>query len=349
MRKRDLFLATMAGMMFATSAISQEMVTSSLVYPGGARPVVPIPPGEQGLQTVTAEPWLPISKKTPGLSGLTNNIILEGPAFDRDGNLLVVEVFGGRVMRISPNRKVSIIVPKNKLGSAAIAIHKDGRLFIAGVGDMKVGGSVFEVKADGSGQKTVISADNGYIPDDLVFDSQGGFYFTDFRGTSNDPVGSAFYMSPDMKTVTPVLSNLSIPNGVALSPDGKTLWIGETGRGLLHRVQLSGPSTIALQGTAVPYHFVGSIADSIRVDGDGNVYVGLMGAGRVLVLDPKGVPIGQILVPGRDRGKFLYTSSIAIKPGTNELYITASDIDGQESMIFRSGAFAKAPTLFSHK
>lgn len=351
MGKSGLFLMAVASTMLAAPALGQQAPSSypTLAYPAEGRSAVPIPPAERGLPTVVAEPWLGISSTTPGLAGMDNNIILEGPAFDRDGNLLVVEVVGGRVMRISPDREVRIVVPKNALGSAAIAVHKDGRLFVAGVGDLKAGGSVYAARADGSAKETIIPADQGYIPDDLVFDSQGGFYFTDFRGNNDKPVGGVFYVSPDMKTITPVLSNLSMPNGIALSPDGKILWVGETGRNRLHRVELSEPTMIGLFGTTIPHHFAGVHADSIRVDGDGNVYVGLMGAGRVLVFDPKGVPIGQILVPGRDQGKFLYTSSLAIRPGTNELFITASEVDGSQAMVFRAGALAKAPTLFSHK
>jgi sugar lactone lactonase YvrE len=67
----------------------------------------------------------------------------------------------------------------------------------------------------------------------------GGFYFTDFRGTSTDPKGGVYYVSPDMKTITPVLPNLAQANGIALSPDGKCLWTTEFGRNLLHPARLS--------------------------------------------------------------------------------------------------------------
>lgn len=322
---------------------------AALSYNPDIQSPVLIPPAEKGLQTVVAEPWLKISNETPALSRLDNKIVLEGPAFDRDGHLLFVEVYGGRVMRVSPDRDVSILVPKNLYGSAGIGIHKDGRIFVAGVGDLQQGGCVFAVQPDGSGEEIIIAPDNGYIPDDLVFDSEGGFYFTDYRGNNANPSGGAFYVSPDMKTVAPIMLNLAMPNGIALSPDGKILWVGETGRNLLHRIELSSPTTIALHGTTIPYHFTGAHADSMRVDNDGNLYVALIGAGRVLVFNSKGVPIGQVLVPGRDQGRFLYTTSMAIKPGTKELYIVGSDIDGREAMIFRCGSFAKAPILFSHR
>lgn len=320
----------------------------SLSYTTDLQSPVPIPPAEKGLQTIVAEPWLSISKETPALSQMANNIVLEGPAFDRDGDILLVEVYGGRVLRVRPDRSLSVIVPQNPYGSAGIGIHKDGRLFVAGVGDMQQGGCIYAVRPDGSDEEMIVAPHKGYIPDDLVFDRDGGFYFTDFRGNGADPAGGVFHVAPDMKTVTPIMVNLAMPNGIALSPDGKILWVGETGRNFLHRIELSSPTTIALHGTTVPYHFTGAHADSMRVDDDGNLYVALIGSGRVLVFNAKGVPIGSILVAGRDQGRFLYTTSMAIKPDTNELYIVGSDIDGREAMIFRCGAFAKAATLFSH-
>ena len=50
----------------------------------------------------------------------------------------------------------------------------------------------------------------------MVFDSKGGFYFTDFRGYSTNPKGGVYYVSPDFKTVTPVIQNISVANGVLL-------------------------------------------------------------------------------------------------------------------------------------
>ena len=72
-----------------------------------------------------------------------------------------------------------------------------------------------------------------------------------------EPTGGVYYVSPDLKTVTPILPHLAAANGVALSPDGKTLWITEFSKGLLHRVQLSDATTVAPFGTAITYQFTG--------------------------------------------------------------------------------------------
>ncbi|MBF0528651.1 MAG: SMP-30/gluconolactonase/LRE family protein [Deltaproteobacteria bacterium] len=298
----------------------------------------PIPENEKNLPTIVAEPYFKVSDK--GLQ-------LEAPIFDRAGNLLFVEVFGGRIFKLTPDKKLTTVLEANKLGSAGLALHKDGRIFIAGLGDFKKG-SLVAIKSDGSGMQTIIPESKGYLVDDLVFDNQGGIYFTDFRGISTDPKGGVYYVSPDFKTITPVLPNLAIANGIALSPDGKVLWTTEMGTNRLHRVDMSDATTIAPFGTGVPYHFSGNHGpDSMRCDTDGNVYVAMYPQGRVMVFNKLGLPIGQILIPGRQKGHNMRTTSIAIKPGSDEMFIVTNDWEGGEgSSIFTCKALAKGLTYF---
>ncbi len=76
----------------------------------------------------------------------------------------------------------------------------------------------------------------------------------------------------------------------------------------------------------------------------------MYGQGRVLVFNKNGIPIGQVLLPGRKEGHNLRSTSMAIRPGTNDLYIVASDAgEGEGASIFRAKAFANALTLYSHQ
>ncbi len=66
--------------------------------------------------------------------------------------------------------------------------------------------------------------------------------------------------------------------------------------------------------------------------------------GRVMVFNRNGLPIGQIVLPDRDKGRNLKSTSPAIRPGHRELFIVAnSGTEPGGAMIFRSGAFAPAP------
>ena len=88
----------------------------------------------------------------------------------------------------------------------------------------------------------------------------------------------------------------------------------------------------------------------MRADADGNLYVAVYGQGRVLAFNRNGIPIGQVLLPVREEGHNLRSTSMAIRPGTDDLHIVASDAaGGQGATIFRAKAFASAPRPYSHQ
>lgn len=184
----------------------------------------------------------------------------------------------------------------------------------------------------------------------LVFDNQGGFYFTDSRGNSADPQGGVFYVSPNVGSIHAILPGLAVGNGIAIDPAGSQIWATEHAKNRLHRVRLSDATTVAPFGSVVTYQFTGPAPDGARVDSEGNVYVAISGQGRVMVFNRNGLPIGQIVLPDRDKGRNLKSTSLAIRPGHRELFIVAnSGTEPGGAMIFRSGAFAPAPFPFSHQ
>jgi len=330
---RGRILCLAAGSAFALGTAAEPPTAAGLAYDAQTRSVVPIPPSEHSLQSTVAAPWFKVS---------TGRMILEGAIFDRSGNLLFCDVSGGRVMRLTPDKQLSTIVRLDGLFPGGLAIHKDGRLFIAALTGSFDSGAVLAVNLDGTGLETIIPVVAGYAPNDLVFGDAGGFYFTDFKGTSTAPKGGVYYASPDFQKIEPILPNLAQANGVALSPDGKSLWATEFGRNLLHRVHLADATSIAPIGSAIAYHFVGPAPDSMRVDADGNVYVALYGQGRVMVFNPNGIPIGQVLLPGRDSGHNLASTSLAIDPHRNSLYAVSNDGEGgQGAMVFHATVFSK--------
>ena len=339
---RALIAASILFASFRAGAHAQHSGANlALAYDSQTRGPVPIPPSERGLQTVVAEPWFKVSHE---------GIVLEGAAFELNGNLLFCDVSGGRVLRLTPEKHLSTVVRLDDLSPGGLAIQKDGRIFIAAMNLAKRAGSIFAVNPDGTDMQTIVPPTPGYLPNDLVFDRHGGFYFSDFRGISTEPTGAAYYVSPDFKTITPVLPHLAMANGISLSPDGKQLWITEFSRNLLHRVDLAGATTITPTGTAIPYHFVGAAPDSMRADSDGNLYVAMYSQGRVLVFNKNGIPIGQVLLPGRDEGHNLISTSMAIAPGTKDLYVVTSDGNGGEgASIFHAKVFANALPLYSQR
>lgn len=67
------------------------------------------------------------------------------------------------------------------------------------------------------------------------------------------------------------------------------------------------------------------------------------------MLNPHGTPIGQVLLPGRDESHNLNSTSMALRPGTNELYIVTHDRGQQGAAIFQAPAFAPALPLYAHR
>ena len=313
------------------ATVRQSPAGTGLSYDARTQGSAPIPPSERILQTVTAESWFKVSDE---------NHVLEGAIFDQNGNLLFCDVTDRRVLHLTPDKRRSVVVTVEDFAPGGLALHKDGRLFIAALDLEKGLGTIVAVQPDGSGMETIIPPNAGYLPNDLVFDAQGGFYFTDFKGTATTPEGGVYYASPGFRTITPVLPHLAMANGVALSPDGKTLWATEFGRNLLHRIELATATTIATIGSAIPYHFIGPAPDSMRADADGNVYVAMYGQGRILAFNKNGIPIGQILLPGREQGKNLLSTSLAVRPGGKQLYAVTGNAAGLEgATIFTTKAF----------
>lgn len=311
----------------------------TLSYTEQTRGLAPIPAAERDLPTVTAEPYFKVS------DGL---VPLEGPAFDRQGNLLFVDVYGGRVLRLTPERELSTFYTDPKLHPAGIAIHKDGRVFVAGVGDF-VGGSVIALDPDGGNPQAIIPPEAGYVPDDLVFDNTGGFYFTDFKGSSTRPIGGVYHVSADFETIRPVLPNMCAANGVAINQDGSVLWATEFSLGRLHRAQIDAHGHVQRYTATTPYQFIGPAPDSMRADADGNVYVAVYLQGRILAFNAFGIPIGQILLPGRENNQYLKSTSLAFFPGSRDMVIVARDeIGGGGSMIFRAQGLTQGVKMFSH-
>jgi lactonase len=306
----------------------------ALKIPERLESAVPLPMAEADLPSVVAREYFKVSEKA---------LQLECPTFDKQGDLIFCEVFGGTVFRLTPDKELSSVVPDPELRPAGLAVHKSGRIYMAELGDFASRGSVISMAPDGTDLQQIVPREDGFLPDDLVFDRDGGFYYTDFKGGSSTPTGGVYYVAPQGGKPVLVVPNLRIANGVGLSPDGKTLWVTELAGGRLHKISLSNPTAIAPFGSSVVYSFVGGGPDSLRIDADGNIYVAIYGRGRIMVFNPAGFPIGQYLLPGRDEGHNLRSTSMVIRPGTNELLILTNDWDkGQGSTIFVARALAQA-------
>lgn len=302
---------------------------------------VPIPPSERGIQTITAEHFIdvPMDDVKPGFN------ILEGLCFDRNGDLFLCNTPMGRIYKIdmkTKNINLLCTLPE-KMMPSAIKIHKDGRLFVTIAGS-NAGGLIAILSPEGELIDKIITG-TGRAIDDMVFDKDGGFYFSDLAGTMQNQSAGIFYVEPDLKTIHPVIGKGMIAtNGIALDPEGKSLWVTEYGKGRLHHFALAEDKYSILDSfSAIPYYFTGTEGpDSCCIDTDGNLYVAMCGQGRFLIFNKNAIPIGQILMPGREKGKMLKSTHPAIRPDTDEVYMCSGDMKTGESAIFVAKGYAKA-------
>ena len=147
-------------------------------------------------------------------------------------------------------------------------------------------------------------------PNDLVMDAHGGFYFTDPGKTRHRDWdrGSVGYAKCDGSLIRELVFPISRPNGIGLSPDGKTLYVAETETARVWAWDLKGPgelanptspSTSSPHGSRLVYASpVYQRFDSLAVEANGNICVATLDRGGVNVIDPATGKAEFVPVPG---------------------------------------------------
>ena len=155
----------------------------------------------------------------------------EGPAVDREGNVFFSDVRASRTYKWSPDGKVSLF-RKDTGGANGLAFDAGGNLLAC----EGAGGRIVSIDAKGS-VAVVAGAYGGKPfnrPNDLWIDPKGGVYFSDplyGRGSRRQDGEHVYYVTPDRKKVIRVIDDMVRPNGLAGTPDGKTLYVADAGAG----------------------------------------------------------------------------------------------------------------------
>lgn len=320
-------------------------------YPWYQKGTHPLPSAIAALPELKAELWREVYPDS------AQAISLEGPIFDKAGNLYfccnaVDPAIGEKLMKITPDGLMTEFFRRPGMRITGLAIHRDGRIFGA---DLR--GHIVILRPDGECERAIPirTPDGAFMaPDDLVFDDNGNLYFTDLRGWPGDPCGGLYRMTAasDYTNIELVLGSLCGPNGISFTPDYTALWIGESGRKCLTRIELLPNGMPNFHGgiNVIPMALGVGIPDSNKVDQDGNVYQAVVKSGRIAIFDPNAIQIANVLIPGRESGHFLMSSNLVIRPGSDECYCVAGGEPGHPSgaAIFRFRALAKAQQLYSH-
>jgi gluconolactonase len=219
----------------------------------------------------------------------------EGPAFDRAGNLYFVNWNSSSIVRVTPDGKASEFFNTGGI-PAGLAFHRDGSLYVADEGDAIHG--VLRIH-DGQAEIVVNTFEGEPLngANDLVFDRDGVLYFSDpWRSSAENPIGGFYRYFPD-GTLERIDHGLAFPNGVAISPDGKSVYLAETYRNRILRYPVATDGTIGAREVFAPLPGEHG-PDGMACDEAGNLYVAHYGGGKVAVFTPTGELAAEIPVPG---------------------------------------------------
>jgi gluconolactonase len=223
----------------------------------------------------------------------------EGPVWIKEGGyLLFSDIHNSRRMKYTPGQGVSVFLePTNRANGLTRDLQ--GRLLAAEHDTRRL------TRRELDGSLTVIAASfqgrRFNRPNDVVVKSDGAIYFTDPGGPAVpeqwDLTHTGVYrVSPDLGTLTLLVSDFIVPNGLAFSPDESILYINDSRRGHIRAFDMAPNGTLAKQTDRVFADLRGAdpgVPDGMKVDVAGNVYCG--GSGGLYILDPKGKKLGRIV------------------------------------------------------
>ena len=275
----------------------------------------------------------------------------EGPIAMADGSVILTEIAGQRLTRVTPDGKVEVYAETGG-GPNGAAVGPDGAIWVTNNGgsfdfqDMggllipgptppsHTGGYIQRIDPVTRKVETVYDSCDGKKfngPNDLVFDKQGGFWFTDHGCTTPDgrKHGALYYAKTDGSKVTRAREHMISPNGVGLSPDETVVYMADTNLGRLWAFDVAEPGVLAegppFQPGRVICNLPGyQLLDSLAVEAGGKVCVATIINGGITAFDPDGTtehyPFPDLLVTNICFGGPDMTSAWVTASGTGKLY-----------------------------
>jgi gluconolactonase len=240
----------------------------------------------------------PVKIIVDGLGGPLGPV--EGPVWWKDGGyLLFSDIHASKRMKYAPGQGVSVF-QENTHQANGLTRDLQGRLLACEhetrrVTRQELDGSTTVIASSFQGQRF-------NRPNDVVVKSDGSIYFTDPWTSPDIPQQwdltfmGVYRLSPDLGTLTLLVNDFMLPNGLAFSPDESVLYINDSRRRHIRAFDVAPNGTLARQTDRVFADLGGpepGVPDGMKVDVAGNVYCG--GSGGIYVLDPKGKKLGRIV------------------------------------------------------
>jgi len=264
---------------------------------------------------------------------------LEGPSFDVQGNLYVTDIPYGRIFRIDPQGKWTLVTEYDGWPNG-LKIHRDGRIFIA---DYKQGILVLAPETGSIAPFLTHSRSEGFKGvNDLFFDRNGKLYFTDQGQTGQqDPTGRVYAYDMDKEILTRLIDNGPSPNGLVMDLQQSALFVAMTRANAIWRLPIQKDGGTSKVGIFTAMAGGVSGADGMALDCAGNLYVCDAGNACVWVFDPHAVPLYRIrsCTDGRTLTNLAFGGE-----GNKQLFIT----DSSTSTVLVADLEHAGLPMFSH-
>src|ERR1700755_268248 len=221
--------------------------------------------------------------------GQPTDCFIEGPSFDADGILYVVDIPFGRIFRIAPDGQWSLVTEYDGWPNG-LKIHPDGRIFIAdymhGIMELDLAGQMRPVL-------TARNSESFKGCNDLHIASNGDIYFTDQGQTGlHDPTGRVFRLTANGRLDYLIDTGIS-PNGLVLDPAETVLFVAMTRDNAVWRAPFMKDGSVSKVGRFCSM-FGPSGPDGMTMDAAGRLFVGHASLGHVFVFAASGECIARI-------------------------------------------------------
>ncbi|HEY7363825.1 MAG TPA: SMP-30/gluconolactonase/LRE family protein, partial [Methylomirabilota bacterium] len=252
----------------------------------------------------------------PNRQGAEVDSFLEGPAFDRAGNLYVVDIPFGRVFRISTQGAWELVVQYDGWPNG-LKLRKDGYFFIA---DYRRGLMMLDLRTGEAEPMLETAYSEGFKGlNDLHFASNGDLYFTDQGQTGiTDPTGRVFRLRANGR-LDKLASNVPSPNGITLNTKDSQVYVAVTRAQQIWRLPLMADGQPSKTGVAIQLSGGHAGPDGIEMDAEDGLIVCHLGVG-VWRFDANGLPTHLVHAEGHR----LLTNIAFGGPDRKTLYITDS-------------------------
>lgn len=243
----------------------------------------------------------------------------EGPIAMSDGSVILVEIARGTLTRVLPSGETEVVAQLGG-GPNGAAMGPDGAIYVCNnggftwieVGDLLIpgdeapdysGGRIERVDLETGKVTTLYTECDGNPlkgPNDIVFDKEGGFWFTDHgkaHGRLRDR-GAVFYAKPDGSSIVEHVFPLEAPNGIGLSAEEDYLFVAETPTARLWKFKIKAPGELDPVGPFTGECIAGmgghQFFDSLALDADGNICVATILNGGITSISPDGQTVRHI-------------------------------------------------------